>query len=107
MEGRGGGGKRYGLSCSLQVGGQELPESSVLSPVHSVNTQSSSSVSVYEDDSDADIMYSTEWESSSGEEDEEEEEYEEEGEEGRVIQHKPARTKTFYIAQEILTTERT
>ena len=51
-------------------------------------------------------MYSTDWESSSGEEDEEEEE-EEEGEEGRIIEHKPARTKTFYIAHEILTTERT
>ena len=54
-------------------------------------------------------MYSTDWDTSSCEEEdeEEEEEEEEEGEEGRVIQHKLARTKTFYIAQEILTTERT
>ena len=52
-------------------------------------------------------MYSTDWESSSGEEDEEEEEEEGEGEEGRVIEHKPVRTKIFYIAHEILTTERT
>lgn len=94
------------LHIALQVG-QDKPETLALSPGHSSTTQSSSSVSVYEEDSDADIMYSTDWESSSGEEDEEEEEEEEEGEEGRVIDHKPARTKTFYIAQEILTTERT
>ena len=87
--------------------GQDKSETVALSPCHSSTTQSSSSVSVYEDDSDADIMYSTDWESSSGEEDEEEYEEEEEGEGGRVIEHRPARTKTFYIAQEILTTERT
>ena len=46
-------------------------------------------------------MYSTDWESSSGDE------YEDEEEEERVIEHKPARSKIFYIAQEILTTERT
>ena len=79
-----------------------------LSPGHSSTTQSSSTISVYEEDSDPDIMYSTDWDTSSGEEEEEEDEEEEEEEgERAVIDHKPVRTKTFYIAQEILTTERT
>ena len=84
-----------------------MEPSSILSPCHSSTTQSSSTISYLDYDSDPDIMYSTEWESSSGEEDEEDEEEEGEEGEGRVIQHKPARSKTFYIAQEILTTERT
>lgn len=87
---------------------QDKPEAPALSPGHSSTTQSSSSISVCEEDSDGDIMYSTDWETSSGEEDEELEEEEEEGEEGgRAIDQKQPKTKTFYIAQEILTTERT
>lgn len=85
--------------CTCTQVGQEPSET--ISPVHSSTTQSSSSISIYEDDSDADIMYSTDWDSSSGEE------FEEDEEEDRVIKHKPARSKIFYIAQEILTTERT
>ena len=53
-----------------------------------------------EEDSDGELLDSTDWETSSGEED---------GEVGETKSPEPkeARPKTFYIAREILTTERT
>ena len=57
-----------------------------------------------EEDSDAEICYSTDWETSSnGEEGEDEEE---EGEAASRVPH-PPRSKTYHIAQEILSTEQT